>query len=231
MIHILLQVFAQFLEFLSGVRVILAFSLDLFGHIHLIEPNDRLLELLVVGDIVQSIVHLVLELSLLLFLLLEDLAQVTMLSNQPTHPHTQVFYDQTQVHEDSLEVSLLLLHLVGLILEIVDGFASGTNITLQLLNLIVKHKLELLQFLSLLLQVMDPFVLISDRGLSFGQFQSLALNVGLQLIESSDELIQLRLLILDVPCETLLRRLARLIFLCDRCQIRLMLNALVDDLN
>jgi hypothetical protein len=52
---------------------------------------------------------------------------------------------------------------------------------------------------------MDPFVLISDRSLSFGQFQSLALNVGLQLIESSDELIQLRLLILDVPCKTLLR--------------------------
>lgn len=102
-------------------------------------------------------------------------------------------------------MSLLLLHLVGLIFEIVDGLASGTNIALQLLNLIVKHKLELLQLLSLLLQVMDPFVLISNRGLSFGQFQGLALNVGLQLIESSDELIQLRLLILDVPCKTLLR--------------------------
>ena len=102
-------------------------------------------------------------------------------------------------------MSLLLLHLVGLIFEIVDGLASGTNIALQLLNLIVKHKLEFLQLLGLLLQVMDPFVLISDRSLSFGQFQSLALNVGLQLIESSDELIQLRLLILDVPCKTLLR--------------------------
>lgn len=102
-------------------------------------------------------------------------------------------------------MSLLLLHLVGLIFEIVDGLASGTNIALQLLNLIVEHKLELLQLLSLLLQVMDPFVLISNRGLSFGQFQGLALNVGLQLIESSDELIQLRLLILDVPCKTLLR--------------------------
>ena len=97
------------------------------------------------------------------------------------------------------------MHLVGLIFEIVDGLASGTNIALQLLNLIVEHKLELLQLLSLLLQVMDPFVLISNRGLSFGQFQGLALNVGLQLIESSDELIQLRLLILDVPCKTLLR--------------------------
>ena len=128
-----------------------------------------------------------------------------MLSDQPTHPHTQVFYDQAQVHKDSLEVSLLLLHLVGLILEIVNGLASGTNIALQLLNLIVKHKFELLQLLGLLLQVMNPFVLVSDRGLSFGQFQGLALNVGLQLIESSDELIQLRLLILDVPCKTLLR--------------------------
>lgn len=74
MVNILLQVLAQFLEFLCGVRVILAFSLDFLSHIHLVKPNYRLLKFLVVGDVIQSVVHLVLELSLLLFLLLEDLA-------------------------------------------------------------------------------------------------------------------------------------------------------------
>jgi hypothetical protein len=73
-VNILLQVLAQFLEFLCGVRVILAFSLDFLSHIHLVKPNYRLLKFLVVGDVIQSVVHLVLELSLLLFLLLEDLA-------------------------------------------------------------------------------------------------------------------------------------------------------------
>ena len=72
-VNILLQVLAQFLEFLCGVRVILAFSLDFLSHIHLVKPNYRLLKFLVVGDVIQSVVHLVLELSLLLFLLLEDL--------------------------------------------------------------------------------------------------------------------------------------------------------------
>jgi len=65
-----------------------------------------------------------------------------MLSDQPTHPHTQVFYDQAQVHKDSLEMSLLLLHLVGLIFKIVDGLASRTNIALEFLDLIVKHEFE-----------------------------------------------------------------------------------------
>ena len=73
-VNILLQVLAKFLEFLCGVRVILAFSLDFLSHIHLVKPNYRLLKFLVVGDVIQSVVHLVLELSLLLFLLLEDLA-------------------------------------------------------------------------------------------------------------------------------------------------------------
>lgn len=72
-VNILLQVLAKFLEFLCGVRVILAFSLDFLSHIHLVKPNYRLLKFLVVGDVIQSVVHLVLELSLLLFLLLEDL--------------------------------------------------------------------------------------------------------------------------------------------------------------
>lgn len=88
--------------------------------------------------------HLIFELLLLLFLSLKNLAQVTVLTNQPTHPHSQILNNQTQVHKDSLEVSLLLLHLICLLLELVDSVASWPNITLQLLDLVIEHKLELL---------------------------------------------------------------------------------------
>lgn len=129
----------------------MSFGLDLLGHVHLVKADDSLLELLVVSDVVQCIVYLIFELLLLLFLSLQDLAQVTVLTNQPTHPHSQILNNQTQVHKDSLEMSLLLLHLICLLLELVDSVASWPNITLQLLDLVIKHKLELLQFLSLLL--------------------------------------------------------------------------------
>lgn len=60
-----------------------------------------------------------------------------MLTDQPTHPHPQILNNQTQVHKDSLEVSLLLLHLICLFLELIDCVASWPNITLQLLDLVV----------------------------------------------------------------------------------------------
>lgn len=74
-----------------------------------------------------------------------------MLTDQPAHTHTQVLNDQTQVHEDSLEVSLFLLHFVSLLFKFVNSVASRSNIPLQFLDLIVQYKLELLQFLSLFL--------------------------------------------------------------------------------
>ena len=90
-----------------------------------------------------------------------------MLTNQPSHSHPQILNNQTQVHKDSLEVSLLLLHLIGLLLELVDSVASWPNITLQLLDFVIKYELELFQFLSLLLKVVNALILITDGGLSF----------------------------------------------------------------
>jgi hypothetical protein len=137
MVHILLQILAQLLELEGCIGIILPLGLDLFGHVHFVKTNDRLLELLVVSDVVEGVVDLIFELLLLLFLTLEDLSQVTVLADQPTHTHTQVLNDQTQVHEDSLKVSLLLLHLVCLLFKFVNGVTSRPNVPLELLDFIV----------------------------------------------------------------------------------------------
>ena len=56
----------------------------------------------------------------------------------------------------------------------------------QLLDLVVKHKLELLQFLGFLLQVVDPLIFVSNSMLAFRQFKLLRLDRRLQLVEQSD---------------------------------------------
>jgi len=64
-------------------------------------------------------------------------------------------------------------HLVGLLLQLLDGLTTWPNVTLQLLDLVVEHELELLQLLGLLLQVVDALVLVLDRVLTLLQFDGL----------------------------------------------------------
>ena len=78
---------------------------------------------------------------------------------------------------------------------------------------------------------MNAFVLVSDGGLAFRKLQCLALNVGLQLVESGNQLVKLCLLVLDVGSEFLLCSLAILVDLRDRRQIRLVPHALFNNLN
>ena len=92
----------------------------------------------------------------------------------------------------------LLLHSVGLLLKFVELLLTGTDITLQLLNLVVEHKLELLQLLGLLLEVVNPLVFVANGGLALGEFTLLALNVGLQVLSHGDQVGELCLLIGDL---------------------------------
>lgn len=167
-VNILLQILAQLLEFQGCVRVVLTLSLDLLSHVHLVEADDSLLELLVVSNGVECVMNLLLELLLFFFLSFEDLTEVAMLTNKTTHSHSKILNDQTEVHEDPLEMSLLLLHLISLLLQFFDGRAPWSDVSLQLLDLVVENEFKLLKFLSFFLQVVDPLVLVADGGLSLG---------------------------------------------------------------
>lgn len=229
MVHILLQVLSQFLELLSRIWIILAFGLDLLSHVHLVKSDDWLLELFVVCDVVQGVVHLVLKLLLLFLLTLEDLAQITVLTDQSPHSHSQILDNQTQIHKDSLEVSLLLLHLIGLLLQFIDCVAPRSNVPLQFLDLVIKHELELLKLLSFFLQIMDSLVFITDCGLPLWQLQSLTLNVGLKLVKSGNEFVELGLLVLDIGSEPFLLTLLCFVLLGDRCEITFMFYTSFDN--
>lgn len=74
---------------------------------------------------------------------------------------------------------LLLLHLVGLFLKLIDLLASWPNICSELFDLVIKNELELLKLLGLLLQIVNAFVFVANRVLALGKFQLLRLNVRL----------------------------------------------------
>lgn len=79
-----------------------------------------------------------------------------------------------------------LLHLFCFLFQLGYFLTSRPDVCAQLLDLVVKHKLELLQFLGFLLQVVDPLIFVSNSMLAFRQFKLLRLDRRLQLVEQSD---------------------------------------------
>lgn len=130
-----------------------------------VQPYDSLLQLLVAQvvleehllDIVLESLHGVHLAAAFVLHLVGSLAQ-TFLS------HTQIINNQHQVLIDPVEVFLLTSHLIGLLVELLDDHFLGTDVSLQLLNLIVKNELEFLQLLNLLLELADLDVLLLDGG-------------------------------------------------------------------
>ncbi len=143
MTNVSLHVGPKLDEVLSRVGVVLLLRLHLFSHVHLVQLDDRLLELFIVSDVVHRVVNLLFELSLCIVLSFEGFFQASLLAKQSSHPHTQIFDNQLQVVKDSLEMCLLLLHFVGLFFEFVDRVASGPNVTFKFFDFVVKYKFKL----------------------------------------------------------------------------------------
>ena len=79
-----------------------------------------------------------------------------------------------------------LLHLLSFLFQLGYFLAPWPDVRSQLLDLVVKHKLELLQFLGFLFQVVYPLIFVSDGVLTFRKFKLLRLDRRLQLVEQSD---------------------------------------------
>lgn len=185
-VNIRLQVLTDLLEFESAVVIVLLLVLDLLRHVLLVKSDDGLLQLLVVADVVKCDVNLVFEMLLLLILLFKDLLEATILSNQASHSHTQIFDNQGQVVEHTLEMGLLLLHFVSLVLQFFNRGSTGSNISLKLLDFVVEHKFEFFELLGLLLQIFDTLLLVPDGGFTLRQLESLRGNIGLELVVGGD---------------------------------------------
>ena len=135
---------------------------NLLLDVFLVETDDALLELLEIGYVMQAFEDVVLELLLEAFLLIKLLSQVSNLVCETLLSHSQIIHDKCEVLIHTVEMLEFLTHLVSLLIQLLDLDFTGSNITLELLDLVVKDELELLQLLCFLLQVINSLVFITD---------------------------------------------------------------------
>ena len=78
--------------------------------------------------------------------------------------HLEILNDKSQVCTDGLEVLHFNLHLIDLFVERGDIVFTGKDIALKLLDLIIKHELELFELLRLLFELNNAGILVFDGG-------------------------------------------------------------------
>ena len=108
------------------------------------QPDDSFPQLLKVVQPVQALVDIVFEHLLKVVLRVNLDAQVGDLVGETFLPHAQVVYYQGQVLIHSVEMLQFSTHLVRLLVQLLDLDLAWTDVSLQLLDLIVEDELELL---------------------------------------------------------------------------------------
>ena len=166
-----------------------------------VEADDSLFESLVVRDVLHYVKHVVLEPLLLQFLHVELVPGVQVLIFETLVAHLEIVDDQVKVCTNAMEVFNLDLHLVNLLVEGGDVVLARQNVSLQLLNLVVKHEFELLELLSLLFQLDNPGVFVLNSGSPRLKFILLGLDLILELNDSLVEGSGLTGFLLDLLCE------------------------------
>ena len=208
---VLLQVARQLLPVVADVGLVgvplaclrivslnILLSVGLLKYPRLVKLNDTLLQLLVVSDVLDDLEHVSLEAILLQRLHVELMTAIQILVLQPLVPHLEIVHDQVQVVTDALEVLHLDLHLVDTLVQGSNIVLTGQNISLELLDLVIKHKLELFKLLRLLLKLDDACVLVLNRGSSRLELLLLGLNLVLVVLDVLLEGSRLADLFLDL---------------------------------
>jgi len=158
--------------------------LDLFFDVLFMESNDTSLKLLEISDVVKDLKNIVLELLLVSFLLIKVLSQVFDLGGQTLLSHSEIIHDKSKILIDSVEMLQLLPHDVGLLLELLNFNFSWADISLELLDFVIKNELELLKFLSLLFQVNNSLIFVLDSGLSLTELGLLRNDLLLEIVSA-----------------------------------------------
>jgi len=158
--------------------------LDLFFDVLFMESNDTSLKLLEISDVVKDLKNIVLELLLVSLLLIKVLSQVFDLGGQTLLSHSEIIHDKSKILIDSVEMLQLLPHDVGLLLELLNFNFSWADISLELLDFVIKNELELLKFLSLLFQVNNSLIFVLDSGLSLTELGLLRNDLLLEIVSA-----------------------------------------------
>jgi hypothetical protein len=116
---------------------------------------------------------------------------------------SEIIHNVPKVSINLVVMLQVFVHLICLLLESSDLHFPGRDISLQLLDLIVEHELELFELLSLLLELIDLFLLISDRVILILNLGCVPSNFLSQLGSCVGLSVQLLILVLDFSLELL----------------------------
>ena len=139
------------LDLLSLLRVHLIYIcsvwvIDLISkHPQSVKSDNALLELFVCQTVLEEhLLTVVLELSHFLILLRNRDLHLAERLRKTLLAHSQVIHNQDKILIDSIKVLLLWSHLVRLLIQLLNLHFLRADVSLELLNLIVKYKFELL---------------------------------------------------------------------------------------
>lgn len=202
--------------------------LHLFFNVLLVKSNHTSLELFKVGDVVEYLEHIILKFLLVTLLLVKLLSKVLNFSGETFLPHSEIINNQSQVLVDPIEVLQLLSHDIGLLLELLNFNFSWTDISLELLDLVIQDELELFKLLSFLSQVMDSLVFVLDGGFSLTQLRLLTDNLLLEIVGGLVKLIELLSLLLNLLFLVVSLLLFGFEIVMDKGQVTLSLHTRID---
>ena len=192
---------------LASVSIVLVnlglLAVVLLEHPSFVEADDTLLQLLVVLDVLDDLKHVVLKALLLDLLNVELVHTAQVLILEALVLHFKIIDDQVKVVTDSLEMLDLDLHLVDLLVQAGNVILTRQDISLQFLDLVIEHELELFKLLCLLLQLDDACIFILNGGTSRLKLCFLRLNLALQLVDRDVEGARLARLLSDLLRQSL----------------------------
>lgn len=144
---------------------------------------DSILQLVEIVNVLNDPVHSVLE-SLDEDVVGSDLRSV--LLDQVLHmllSRPEIINDVTQVCIDLIVMSQVLIHVFSFLLQTSDLHSSWSNVTLEVLDLVVKHELELIKLLRLLLVFVNLFLMVSNDLILLDNLLLLSRDLKLKLID------------------------------------------------
>tara|TARA_B110000285_G_C15035473_1_gene569004 strand:+ start:429 stop:938 length:510 start_codon:yes stop_codon:yes gene_type:complete len=124
--------------------------------------------------------------------ILETFYKVIILSNLGfvlLDEFTHVFLSGSEIIDDITQVSVNLVvmfevsvHIIGLFLQLGDFEASWSDISLELLDLVIEDELELFELLGLLFETIDFLLELSDGGVFIKDLNTLSFDLKFQFL-------------------------------------------------
>jgi len=157
-------------------------ALILLQYPHFVESDAALLQFLEVHLLGEDcLVDIILKLSLSFLLLGDGPFHLACCLSETFLPHAEIIDDQHKVLVDSVEVLLLRPHLISLLVQLLNLDLSWTNVSFELLDLVIKHEFEFFKLLNFLLEVQNSNLFLLKGHVSLSNLGLLQLDVLLEL--------------------------------------------------